>query len=115
LRIINRTNELSELNVVVKADVQGSLTSVIDSIKGLDTEEVAVRVVSSGVGVINENDIHTATSSGAIIYGFNVTLPTSIKNIAARDSVSVRLYTIIYELIDDVKKELRNAVKPRRL
>jgi translation initiation factor IF-2 len=112
LRIINRTNELSELNVVVKADVQGSLTSVIDSIKGLDTEEVAVRVVSSGVGVINENDIHTATSSKAIIYGFNVTLPTSVKNIVSRDRVSVRLYTIIYELIDDVKKELETRLSP---
>jgi translation initiation factor IF-2 len=112
LRIINRTNELSELNVVVKADVQGSLTSVIDSIKGLDTEEVAVRVVSSGVGVINENDIHTATSSKAIIYGFNVTLPTSVKNIVSRDRVSVRLYTIIYELIDDVKKELETRLAP---
>jgi translation initiation factor IF-2 len=112
LRIINRTNELSELNVVVKADVQGSLTSVIDSIKGLDTEEVAVRVVSSGVGVINENDIHTATSSKAIIYGFNVTLPSSIKNLASRDRVPVRLYRIIYELIDDVKQELETRLAP---
>jgi translation initiation factor IF-2 len=112
LRIINRTHELSEFNVVVKADVQGSLTSVIDSIKALDTEEVAVRVVSSGVGVISENDIHTAASTGAIIYGFNVTLPTSIKNLAARDRVPVRLYTIIYELIDDVKKELETRLRP---
>jgi translation initiation factor IF-2 len=112
LRIISRTHELSELNVVVKADVQGSLTSVIDSIKALDTEEVAVRVVSSGVGVINENDVHTAGSTGAIIYGFNVTLPTSIKNLAGRDKVSVRLYSIIYELIDDVKKELEANLVP---
>jgi translation initiation factor IF-2 len=112
LRIINRTNELSELNVVVKADVQGSLTSVIDSIKTLDTDEVAVRVVSSGVGVINENDIHTASSTGAIIYGFNVTLPTSIKNLTARDKVTVRLYSIIYELIDDVKNELEALLRP---
>jgi len=112
LRIISRTHELSELNVVVKADVQGSLTSVIDSIKALDTEEVAVRVVSSGVGVISENDIHTASSANAVIYGFNVSLPTSIKNLAARDRVSVRLYTIIYELIDDVKKELGALLSP---
>jgi translation initiation factor IF-2 len=112
LRIISRTNELSELNVVVKADVQGSLTSVIDSIKALDTEEVAVRVVSSGVGVVNENDIHTAASSKAIIYGFNVSLPVSIKNLAGRDKVPVRLYSIIYELIDDVKKELETLLSP---
>jgi translation initiation factor IF-2 len=112
LRIISRTHELTELKVVVKADVQGSLTSVIDSIKALDTEEVAVRVVSSGVGVINENDIHTAGSAGAIIYGFNVALPTSIKNLAGRDHVPVRLYTIIYELIDDVKNELETRLSP---
>jgi translation initiation factor IF-2 len=112
LRIISRTHELTELNVVVKADVQGSLTSVIDSIKSLDTNEVAVRVVSSGVGVINENDVHTASSAGAIIYGFNVTLPTSIKNLAGRDKVSVRLYSIIYELIDDVRQELEARLSP---
>jgi translation initiation factor IF-2 len=112
LRIISRTHELSEFNVVVKADVQGSLTSVVDSIKALDTEEVAVRIVSSGVGVINENDIHTAGSTGAIIYGFNVSMPTNIKNLAARDRVSVRLYSIIYELIDDVKNELEALLSP---
>jgi translation initiation factor IF-2 len=112
LRIISRTHELTELNVVVKADVQGSLTSVIDSIKTLGTDEVAVRVVSSGVGVINENDVHTAGSTGAIIYGFNVSLPTSIKNLAGRDKVSVRLYSIIYELIDDVKNELEARLSP---
>jgi translation initiation factor IF-2 len=112
LRIINRSTQLSELNIVVKADVQGSLTSVIDSLKALDTEEVAVRVVSSGVGVISENDIHTAATAGAIIYGFNVSLPTSIKRLASRDQVSVRLYTIIYELIYDVKKELETRLSP---
>lgn len=112
LRIINRANKLTELNIVVKADVQGSLTSVIDSLKTLDTDEVAVRIVSSGVGVINENDVHTAASAGAIIYGFHVNMPVNIKNLAARDKVSVRLYTIIYELIDDVKKELEANLVP---
>lgn len=112
LRIISRTHELTELNVVIKADVQGSLTSVIDSLKALDTEEVAVRIVSSGVGVISENDIHTAATAGAIIYGFNVSMPTNIKNLASRDKVPVRLYSIIYELIDDVKNELESLLSP---
>jgi translation initiation factor IF-2 len=71
-----------------------------------------VRIVSSGVGVINENDIHTAGSAGAIIYGFNVTLPSNIKNLSARDKVPVRLYSIIYELIDDVKLELEARLSP---
>jgi translation initiation factor IF-2 len=112
LRIISQSNQMSELNVVVKADVQGSLTSVIDSLKTLNTEEVAVRIVSSGVGIINENDIHTAVTAGAIIYGFNVSLPTSIKRLASRDQVTVRLYTIIYELLDDVKAELETRLVP---
>jgi translation initiation factor IF-2 len=112
LRIISRTEKLTELNIIVKADVQGSLTSVIDSLKTLDTEEVAVRIVSSGIGVINESDIHTAVTTGAIIYGFHVSLPASIKHLAARDKISIRLFTIIYELIDDVKKELETHLVP---
>ena len=112
IRMINRSNEMTELNVLIKADVQGSLTSVIDSLKALDTEEVAVRVVGSGVGSINENDIHMAASSGAIIYGFHVIMPPGIKQLAARDKVSIRLYRVIYELIDDVKGELENLLSP---
>jgi translation initiation factor IF-2 len=112
LRIISRSNQLTELNIVLKADVQGSLTSVIDSLKTLDTEEVAVRFVSNGVGVINESDVHTAATAGAIIYGFNVELPVNIKRLAARDKVSIRIYKVIYELIDDVKKELETRLAP---
>ncbi len=112
LSLINRTNKLSEFNVVVKADVQGSLTSVVDSLKTLDNEEVAVRIVSSGVGVITENDVHTAIGTEAVIYGFHVDLPTSVKRTAQRDKVTVRLYTVIYELIDDVKKELEARLSP---
>lgn len=106
IRMINRSNEINELNIIVKADVQGSLTSVIDSLKALDTEEVVVRVVGSGIGALNENDVHLAATSGAIIYGFHVPMPTNIKQLAARDKVPVRLYRVIYELIDDVKNEL---------
>ncbi|HTH72650.1 MAG TPA: translation initiation factor IF-2 [Candidatus Pristimantibacillus sp.] len=112
IRIINRSHKMQELNIVVRADVQGSLTSVIDSLKALDTDEVAVRVVSSGVGAITENDIHTAASSGSIIYGFNVTAPTNVKRLASRDKVTVRLYNVIYELIDDVKEGLSGLLAP---
>ena len=112
LRMISRTHKLTELNVVLKADGQGSLTSVTDSLKSLNTEEVAVRIVSSGVGVINESDVHTATTSGAIIYGFSISMPTNIKRQALRDNVPVRLYSVIYELIDDVKKELEDRLEP---
>ncbi|HSW66676.1 MAG TPA: translation initiation factor IF-2 [Bacillota bacterium] len=112
IRMINRNNKVTELNIVVRADVQGSLTSVIDSLKALDTDEVAIRIVSSGVGNITDNDIHTAGSSGAIIYGFNVTAPTSVKRLASRDKVEMRLYTVIYELIDDVKEGLSELLAP---
>lgn len=113
IRLINRNNEVRELNILVRADVQGSLTSVADSLKALDTDEVAVRIVSSGVGAISENDIHTAASSQAIIYGFNVTAPNNIKRLAARDKVSLRLYRVIYELIDDVRQELSALLAPK--
>jgi translation initiation factor IF-2 len=112
IRMINRNNEVRELNIVVRADVQGSLTSVLDSLRGLDTEEVAVRIVSSGVGPITENDVHTAASSGAIIYGFNVMAPPSAKRLASRDKVQMRMYNVIYELIDDVKNELSELLAP---
>ncbi|HUC89927.1 MAG TPA: translation initiation factor IF-2 [Patescibacteria group bacterium] len=112
IRIINRNNKIQEFNVIVRADVQGSLTSVVDSLKALDTDEVAVRVVSSGVGSITDNDVHTASSSNAIIYGFNVITPTPVKRLASRDKVDIRLYNIIYELIDDVKEGLSNLLTP---
>jgi len=112
IRIINRNNKVQELNIIVRADVQGSLTSVIDSLKALDTDEVAVRIVSSGAGAITENDIHTATTSGAIVYGFNVVAATSAKRLASRDKVSIRMYNVIYELIDDVKSELSELLAP---
>jgi translation initiation factor IF-2 len=112
IRLINRSNQLQELNIIVKADVQGSLTSVIDSLKTLDNEEVAVRIVGSGVGAITENDMHMAHTSKAIIYGFDVTLPTNVKQLASRDKVSVRIYKVIYELIDDVKAELTSMLAP---
>jgi len=106
LRIISRSNQLQERPIIIKADVQGSLTSVADSLKSVETDEVAVRIVSSSVGVVTENDIHLAHSAGAIIYGFNTSAANNIRRLAARDQVPIRLYNIIYELIDDVKSEL---------
>ncbi|HET7059719.1 MAG TPA: translation initiation factor IF-2 [Candidatus Saccharimonadales bacterium] len=113
IRMINRSNEMQELNVIVKADVQGSLKSVMDSFKALNTDEVSVRVVGSGIGPINENDLHLAHSTGSSIYGFNVGLPTSSKQKASRDKVRVHLYKVIYELIDDVKTELSTLLRPK--
>ena len=113
IRMINRTREVNELNVLVKADVQGSLVSVLDSLKALDTDEVAVRVVASGVGSVSENDIQLAHTAGAIVYGFSVALPSNVKQLASRDKVPVRLYSVIYELIDDVRGELSKLLAPK--
>jgi translation initiation factor IF-2 len=115
IRLINQKTSINELNVIVKADVQGSLTSVIDSIKTLDTDEVAIRVVGSGVGAINENDIRMAATSNAVIYGFHVTMPTNVKRLAAREKVNTRLFKIIYELIDDAKQELSKMLIPEEV
>jgi translation initiation factor IF-2 len=112
LRIISQKNQLQELNVVVKADVQGSLTSVIDSLKTIGTSEVAVRIVGSGVGAINDNDLHLASTSNAILYGFHVSFPQGLRQAASRDKISVRLYDVIYELLDDATQELSDLLAP---
>ncbi|HEY5152834.1 MAG TPA: translation initiation factor IF-2 [Candidatus Saccharimonadales bacterium] len=112
IRLINRDNAMQELNVIIKADVQGSLTSVIDSLKAMDTEEVSVRIVGSGIGPIGENDLHLAHTSRAIVYGFNVGMAASSRQQASRDKIKVHLYKVIYELIDDVKAELSNLLSP---
>ena len=115
IRIMNKKASTDELNVIVKADVQGSLTSVIDSLKTLDTEEVAIRVVGSGVGPVSENDIRMAATTKALIYGFHVNMAPSIKQLANRDKVPVRLYKIIYELLDDAKQELSDLLSPEEV
>jgi len=114
LRIISRSDTLRELPVIIKGDVQGSLTSVVDSLKSIDTEEVAVRVISSSVGIVNENDVHMASSSEpkALIYGFGTSIPNNIKQLASRDNISIRLFNVIYELIDDVRDELSKLLAP---
>lgn len=111
IRIIDKQNKITEMNIIVKADVQGSLKSVIDSLRALNTDEVAVRVVGTGVGNITEKDIHLASTSNAIIYAFNSSSSDTIKKLASRDEVSLRSFNIIYELIDDCKRELSERLE----
>lgn len=112
LQLMNRRKEKQLVNVILRADVQGSLTSVADSLKLLESKEVAPRIISSGVGNISENDIRMAQSSDAVVYGFNVQLPPAVKRLAQRDKIPVRLYKIIYELIDDAKATLEDLLAP---
>lgn len=113
LKMISQKHESEELNVVVKADVQGSLTSVVDSLKLIDTKgEINLRVVGSGVGNISESDIRLAADSNAIVYGFSVTMAPEIKRLAQRDKVSVRVFNVIYQLIDDAREAMEALLAP---
>ncbi|HEU5122004.1 MAG TPA: translation initiation factor IF-2 [Candidatus Saccharimonadales bacterium] len=113
LKMMKQQHDAKDFNVIVKADVQGSLTSVVDSLKLLDTGgEINLRIVSSGVGNISENDIRLAASDGTVIYGFNVELPPAVKRLAMRDKVQVRLFKVIYELLDDAKTSMEGLLAP---
>lgn len=112
LAMMNKKRETQEVNVIVRADVQGSLTSVIDSLKLLENDELSIRVVSSGIGNITENDVRQAHTSGAIVYGFNVLFPPGVKRLASRDKVEVRIFKVIYELLDDARDTLESLLEP---
>ncbi len=115
IRIIDKKQKVNELNILVKADVQGSLKSVVDSLRSLGTDEVAVRIVGYDVGNINEMDLHLATSGNAVIYGFNVEAPRAVARLAQRDNISIRTFNIIYELIDDCREELSKLLMPKTI
>lgn len=111
--MMTQEHETQNFNVIVKADVQGSLTSVMDSLRLVDTEgEITMRIIGSGVGNISENDIRLATNDNTIIYGFNVELPTAIKQLAMRDNVQVRNFNVIYELLDDARNSMNDMLAP---
>lgn len=113
LKMMSQKQEAEDFNVIIKADVQGSLTSVIDSLKLIDTDgQVTLRVVGSGVGAITENDIRLAANDQTVIYGFNVELPPAVKRLASRDKVQVRIYKVIYELLDDARTSMEGLLAP---
>ena len=101
-----------ELPVVVKSDVQGSLEAIVGSLEKLSTDEVAVRVLHSAVGGINESDVILAKATGALIIGFNVRANPQARELAQRDGVEIRYYGIIYDLIDDVRSALSGMLSP---
>ena len=103
---------MSELNVVLKADVQGSLEAITDSLLKLSTDEVKVRIVGTGVGGITETDASLADASNAIILGFNVRADTPARRAIDAASVDLRYYSIIYQLIDEVKQAMSGMLAP---
>jgi translation initiation factor IF-2 len=106
-------DELKELNLVVKADVQGSVEAVKGLLEKIENEEVTVKVIHSGVGTITESDILLASASGAICVGFNVKPEGGAKKEAERRKVEIRTYTIIYELIEDIEAAVKGMLEPK--
>lgn len=105
-------DEVRTLNVVIKADVRGSLEALTKSLTDLSTNEVRVNVISSGVGGITETDATLALASDAVIFGFNVRADSSAKQFIERESVDLRYYSVIYNIIDDVKSALSGMLSP---
>lgn len=103
---------VSSVNVVLKADVQGSVEAISDALVGLSTDEVKVNIVSSGVGGITESDVNLAAASSAIIIGFNVRAEASAKRLIEEEGLDLHYYSIIYELIDEVKRAMTGMLAP---
>jgi translation initiation factor IF-2 len=113
LKLMTQKEEAEDFNVIVKADVQGSLTSVVDSLRLIETGgAVSLHIVSSGVGNITENDVRQAADGKTVIYGFNVGMSPAVKQLANRERSEVRLYKVIYELLDDARASMEALLAP---
>ena len=100
------------LSVVVKADAQGSVEAIVDALKKVDSTKVALEIIHSAVGSITESDVLLASASKAIILGFHTRIDTGVSEIAKREGVQIKLYAIIYELIDEVKEAMAGLLEP---
>ena len=107
-----KEGNLKELNLIVKADVQGSVEAVKQSLVKLSNDEVVVKCIHGGVGAVNESDVSLAAASNAIIIGFNVRIDANAKETAEREGVDVRLYKVIYQAIDDVEAAMKGMLDP---
>jgi translation initiation factor IF-2 len=102
-----------ELNIIIKGDVDGSVEALSDSLQKLSTDEIAVRVVHKGVGQISESDVLLATASDAIIIGFNVRPSMQANKLSEQEGVQIRLYSIIYTAIDEIKSAMEGMLEPQ--
>ncbi|CEG58812.1 protein chain initiation factor IF-2 [Legionella fallonii LLAP-10] len=105
--------ESKVLNIVLKADVQGSLEAISDALVKLSNDEVKVEVISSGVGGITESDVHLAIASSAILIGFNVRADSTAKRLAEQESISLHYYSVIYDIVDQIKGALTGMLAPQ--
>ena len=104
--------EVAEINILVKADVQGSSEAIRESLEKLSTDEVRAKLVSTGVGGINESDINLAAASDAIVIGFNVRADAAAKRVAGDHGIEIRYYSVIYDIIDDIKAVMSGMLSP---
>jgi translation initiation factor IF-2 len=111
---LTREAGMAELNLVVKADVQGSLEALIDALEKLPQDEVRLNVIHRGVGAINEGDVTLALASRAVVVGFNVRPDAGASALADKEGVDVRLYRVIYEAIDDIRQALSGLLSPEQ-
>jgi translation initiation factor IF-2 len=107
-----KEGEIKELNIIIKADVQGSVEAVKDALENLSHPQVKVKVIHTGVGGINESDVMLASASNAVIIGFNIRPETKANLLAEKEGVDIRLYNIIYDAIEDIKKALEGLLEP---
>lgn len=107
-----KEGEMKELDVIIKADVQGSVEALVQSLQAIKSEEVRISIVHSAVGAINESDVMLASASNALIIGFNVRPDANARAMAEKDGVDVRLYRVIYDCIDDVKAAMAGMLSP---
>ncbi|MCG1011762.1 translation initiation factor IF-2 [Tepidanaerobacter sp. GT38] len=104
--------EMKELNVIIKADVQGSVEALKQSLEKCSTNEIEVRIIHGGVGAISESDVMLASASNAIIVGFNVRPDSNAKKLAEKEQIDIRTYRVIYEVVDDVKSAIIGMLEP---
>ena len=107
------SGKVKELNVILKTDVQGSLEPIRDSLIKLSTDETKVRIIHSAVGNVNESDVMLAAASQGLIFGFSTRVEQNARRLADREGVDIRVYSIIYEIIDDVSKALKGMLEPK--
>jgi translation initiation factor IF-2 len=107
-----QSGEVKDLNVIVKGDVQGSVEAVGETLRKLSTDAVRLNVIHSAVGAVTETDVNLATASNAIIIGFNVRPEVKAQNMAEKEGVDIRLYNVIYDAVEDVKKAMEGLLEP---
>ena len=107
-----KEGEVKDLNLIIKGDVQGSIGAIVASLEKLNNENVRVRIIHTGVGTVTESDVMLAGTTGSIIIGFNVRPTTAVQTFADRENIQIRLYRVIYDILNDVEDAMKGMLDP---